>query len=161
MAEPPVINASPLIVLTRGGHPEVLRAAGERIVVPLPVATEIQQRGPDDPTAQFLAEAGWLEVLPAGPLPEQVAALRLDSGESAVLAWALAHPGAEAILDDLRARRAADRLGIPVRGTVGLIIVAKDLGIIPRVRPVIEDIRRAGLYLSDHVIEQALARAGE
>jgi predicted nucleic acid-binding protein len=161
VAKPPVINASPLIVLTRGGHPEVLRAAGERIVVPLSVATEIRQRGADDPTVRLLAEAGWLEVVPAGPLPEQIADLRLDPGESAVLAWALAHPGTEAILDDLRARRAADRLGITVRGTLGHIIVAKDLGIITHARPVIEDIRRAGLYLSDRVIGQTLARAGE
>jgi predicted nucleic acid-binding protein len=150
-----------LIVLTRGGHIEVLRAAGERIIVPASVATEIRQRGPDDPTARLLAEAEWLEIAPAAPAPQPIVDLRLDPGESAVLAWALAHPDSEAILDDLRARRAADRLGIPVRGTLGLLIVAKDLGIVPQVQSVIADLRRAGLYLSEAVVAQVLARAGE
>lgn len=78
-----------------------------------------------------------------------------------VLTWALTHTGTEALLDDRKGRRCAAALGIPVRGTLGLILVAKQRGIIPSARTVIDEVRRAGLYLSDTVVEQALARVGE
>jgi predicted nucleic acid-binding protein len=61
--EAPVVNASPLIHLTRAGHPELLRAVGDRIAVPRPVADEILAMGQDDVTARSLALFPWLEVV--------------------------------------------------------------------------------------------------
>jgi predicted nucleic acid-binding protein len=55
-----VINASPLILLSRGGHLRLLTAFAEEIVVPEPVATEILQRGPSAVTAKALEETSWL-----------------------------------------------------------------------------------------------------
>jgi predicted nucleic acid-binding protein len=46
-------------------------------------------------------------------------------------------------------------------GTVGLVILANRLGRIAEARPIIEDLRRAGLYVTDLVIADALKRAGE
>jgi predicted nucleic acid-binding protein len=78
-----------------------------------------------------------------------------------VLAWAHAHPGCEAILDDLAARRCAATFNIPVRGTLGLALIAKQRGRIPSARQVLEQLRQGGMYLSDHVMDEALARVGE
>ena len=76
-------------------------------------------------------------------------------------AWALAHPGSEAILDDLQARRCAAAHRLPVRGTLGLVLVAKQRGVVPAARPILDTLRRAGMYLSDAVRERALAAVGE
>ena len=62
----------------------------------------------------------------------------LDAGESVVLALALARPGSQAILDDRAARRRARALGVDLQGTLGLVLVAKRIGMIPAVRPVPE-----------------------
>jgi len=70
-------------------------------------------------------------------------------------------PGAEAIIDDLSARRCAHTFGIPVRGTLGLVLIAKQRGEIPAARPVLEDLRSAGMYLSERVLNRALRRGGE
>jgi predicted nucleic acid-binding protein len=78
-----------------------------------------------------------------------------------VLAWAHAHPGTEAILDDLVARRCAATFSIPVRGTLGLALIAKQRGRIPSARRVLEQLRQGGMYLSDYVMNEALARVGE
>ena len=161
MAEPPVVNASPVIILARIGRPELLRVAGERVIVPAAVATEVRRHGPPDPAARLLAEAPWLQIVEVGPAPAPIREWRLGAGESAVLTWALSHPGTEALIDDLPARRRAEMLGILVRGTLSLVIGAKELGVIPAARPVVGELRRAGLHLSDQVIDRALARVGE
>jgi predicted nucleic acid-binding protein len=85
----------------------------------------------------------------------------LGAGESAVLTWGYVNPGTEVIVDDLAARRCAAALGIPVRGTLGLVLTAKQQGILPAARPVLEQLRLSGMYLSDRVMNQALALVGE
>ncbi|HVG22421.1 MAG TPA: DUF3368 domain-containing protein, partial [Blastocatellia bacterium] len=66
-----------------------------------------------------------------------------------------------AIIDDLAGRRCAGVFGIPVRGTLGLILMAKRRGNIPAARPVLESLRQSGMYLSDRVLDEALALIGE
>jgi predicted nucleic acid-binding protein len=78
-----------------------------------------------------------------------------------VLAWAVAHPGADVVLDDRAARRFALDLGLRVRGTLGLVLLAKRHAVIPAARPVVEQLRATGLYLSDKLMSQALALVGE
>ncbi len=85
----------------------------------------------------------------------------LGAGESAVLTWGYVNPGTEVIVDDLAARRCAAALGIPVRGTLGLVLTAKQQGILPAARPVLEQLRLSGMYLSDRVMNQALVLVGE
>ncbi|MGE5788416.1 MAG: DUF3368 domain-containing protein, partial [Myxococcales bacterium] len=78
----------------------------------------------------------------------------LGAGESAVLAYALDRLGARAIIDDLQARRCAEAHGIPLRGTVGLILRARRLELIPSAREALNLVRQAGLYLSDRVCSE-------
>ena len=100
-------------------------------------------------------------VANASPVPSIIQAWDLGPGESAVLAWAHAHPDCEAIIDDLAARRCAATLGIPVRGTLGLVLLAKKRGRISLARPVVEALRQAGMYLSDRVANSALGLVDE
>ena len=85
----------------------------------------------------------------------------LGEGEASVLAWGYDHPGTLIIVDDLAARRCAATLGIPVRGTLGLVLTAKKRGMIPEARPVLEKLRQSGMYLSDRILSQALALVEE
>lgn len=78
-----------------------------------------------------------------------------------MLAWALAHPGTEAILDDLEGRRCAAAIGVPYRGTLGLVLLARRRGKLVAARPVVTKLRDAGMYLSDAVVDSALALVGE
>ncbi|HEU4832935.1 MAG TPA: DUF3368 domain-containing protein, partial [Pyrinomonadaceae bacterium] len=85
----------------------------------------------------------------------------LGPGESAVLAWAHTHEGSEAIIDDLAGRRCAVAFNIPVRGTLGLVLTAKQRGHISSARHLLYQLRQAGMYLSDRVLNEALVRVGE
>ncbi|MCW5796794.1 MAG: DUF3368 domain-containing protein [Blastocatellales bacterium] len=125
------------------------------------MAEEIQRRGVNDITAQIIGKTHWLQVIETPPAPPIIRGWDLGIGESAVLSWAYAYPGTEAIVDDLAARRCAAALGIPVRGTLGLVLIAKRRGEIAEARPVLEDLRRAGMYLSDRILNLALKEVGE
>jgi predicted nucleic acid-binding protein len=156
-----VINASPLIFLARGGHLGLLAKLARRLLVPQPVAQEILQRGPQDVTAQALQQSAGLEVVPVTAVPRLIEQWGLGDGESAVLTLAQSTPGAVAIIDDLAGRKCAQTLRIPVRGTLGIVLLAKQRGLIPQARPVLEDLVRGGLYLSRPVLDGALRRVGE
>lgn len=64
-------------------------------------------------------------------------------------------------LDDLQARNCAKSLGIPVVGTLGILLRAKKSGLIAAARPLIEELLGRQLYLSRDLIEKGLAEVGE
>jgi predicted nucleic acid-binding protein len=161
VVERPAINTSPLIFLTKGGFLNLLQVVSQEIVVPEAVATEIQEYGETDVTARAIAQTDWLVVVETPPVPTVIQNWDLGAGESAVLTWGYVNPGTEVIVDDLAARRCAAALGIPVRGTLGLVLTAKQQGILPAARPVLEQLRLSGMYLSDRVMNQALVLVGE
>jgi len=140
---------------------DLLLVAGDHTVVPAAVAEEVAQRGADDAAVQALRLREWFLVVEDVPIPAELQASGLGAGESAAIAWALAHPGTEAILDDRAARRFAATLGVPLRGTLSLIVEAKNRGLIGQARPIVERVRQAGLYLSDHLVDESLRLVGE
>jgi predicted nucleic acid-binding protein len=156
-----IINASPLIFFSRGQKMELLHQLAGHILVPEPVANEIRMRGPKDITTKTLKNTSWIEIITPPPTPENISEWALGPGESSVLAYAYMNPGIEAIIDDLNGRRCAALLNIPVRGTLGMILVAKKRGLITKARPVIEELINAGLYLSRQILDEALKRVDE
>ncbi len=161
MAKSAVVNASPLIYLGRADLLNVLRGAADEIVVPDGVAREILVRGDADAAARALKTIDWLKQVAAPPAPAAVLSWDIGPGESAVLSWALSHPGCLAVIDDLLGRRCAEALRVPLCGTLGLVLRARKNGTLPLARPVILRLRAAGMYLSDGVMNAALAVVGE
>lgn len=161
MPAKPVVNASPLIYLSKGGFLDLLRLVGDEIVVPSVVASEINKRGQADPTVQALEKCPWLTIVETPPVPAIIQAWDLGPGESSVLSYAYANSGTVAIMDDLAGRRCAEALSIPVNGTLGLVLIAKRRGVIHASRPVLEKLRQSGMYLSDSTMNQALSLIGE
>ncbi len=156
-----IVNTSPLIHLAEADLMDLLRDAGSSVWVPEPVAREIRTYGDDDPTAQALVKRSWLEVRHSAAPPSAIQAWDLGAGESSVLALALGSPGSTVIIDDLAGRRCAEALGLPLRGTVGLVLAAKQAGRIRAARPVLEQLRDGGMYLSEAVLSRALQWVAE
>jgi predicted nucleic acid-binding protein len=156
-----IVNASPLILLAKAGQLDLLRAGVPEVVVPDAVLREVSARGPADPVLLEVRRAPWLKPVPAPATPPEVLVWDLGDGESSVLSMALNDPDCETILDDRDARRCAQAPGIGTRGTIGLIVLARQIGSIPAARPVLEQVRRAGLFVTDDLVRQALALVGE
>lgn len=156
-----VADASPIILLAKAGRLDLLSASAEELLVPRVVAEEIGQTGPDDPAREWIEGKGGQFVESTGPPLPEVAAWDLGRGESRVLSYSLRQERWTAVVDDGAARRCAQGFGIPVIGTLGVLVVAKKEGHLDRVRPAIGALRRAGLYVGEAVVNQVLQMAGE
>jgi predicted nucleic acid-binding protein len=146
-----------LIVLACAGHEGLFLELADQVVVPRPVALEIEAGPAEDRARQALA-GGRFTVVDALPLPAEILAWDLGSGETAVLSFALAEKGWTAILDDAVARKCARSYSIPVKGTLGVIILAKQQELIPSAAEVLLSLQTAGFYLEDQIVREALGR---
>ncbi len=144
-----VINSSPLITLCKSNQEDLLPQLFNSIVVPAAVWQEITTSSHHDLAAAKLPTLSWAKRDDSMLVPTLIHAWDLGAGESEVLAYALAHPEFEAVLDDSAARRCARSLNINSIGTVGLFILAKRRQVIADVMPCIEKLRDAGLWMSD------------
>lgn len=149
-----VVNASPLIVLAKIKRQQLLWQLADEIVLPEAVLFEINAGPDDDPAREYLAKAS-LPVVSSAPEP-LITAWDLGAGESAVLAHALANPEWKAVIDDGAARRCARVLAIPFIGTLGIIIRARQAGLIPAAAPLLKELQLQNFHLDDEVIRTAL-----
>ena len=149
MKIPAVVDSACLIGLERIGRLDLLSALLDPIFVPPAVESE------------FGSRPSWMHV--EAPTDRgMVAALRLvvDPGEAEAIALAY-KKGIRIILDDRKAREAALRLGIPVTGTIGLLLVAKRNDIIATIRPLLDSLDACHFRIGEALRSEALRLAGE
>jgi predicted nucleic acid-binding protein len=156
-----VVNASPLIVLANIDRIAFLRSLSTDLVVPGAVADEIRAGSKRDTAQHWLEIQGHGHIRPVDRIDSTVSAWDLGAGESQVLTWTRQNPEYEAILDDRAARDCAITLGIQVRGTLGVVLLAKREGLIPFVQPVFDELLDVGLHIAPDVLARALKLAGE
>ena len=151
-----VVNASPLIFLGNAGQIDLLRVAGaSRVIVPQAVFDEVTATMHNDAAVRSVTESRWLERAAPVEIPDSVIEWDLGPGESSVIALA----GARPVVDDLAGRKCALALGLNVSGTLGIVVAAHRRGHLKDLRQVMMNLRSAGMWLSDAVIENALRLA--
>lgn len=155
-----VVDASPLILLERAGLARLLGDLAAEIAIPDAVLEEIE-RGGDATARRLVGSLRNVRRVTDLAIDPRVTERGLGAGESAVLSFALCHAGCEAILDDRAARNCADALGIPARGTLGILLLAKREGRLPAVAPALEALVSVGIYLDADVQRLVLTLAGE
>lgn len=85
----------------------------------------------------------------------------LDLGESESIALVIEHSAAYLLIDEYAGRQIADSYDIRIIGILGILIQAKQKGLINRVRPHIEQLRQLGFRLNKALVESILKQLGE
>jgi predicted nucleic acid-binding protein len=148
---PTVTNSSCLIALEGAGELGLLEKLYGRVEVPSAVALEFGSSLP-----------AWVDVLSVQDQAlVQTLQLGLGPGESEAIALAKERSADRLVLDDRKARRIAQQLGLPVTGTLAILIRAKERGFIASVRDVINALLSLNFRLSDTLVEEALRQANE
>ncbi len=146
-----ISDTSCLIVLSNIGELELLHKTYGQIITTSDVASEFGQELPN-----------WVEIAAAkDKYRQKILELQLDKGEASAIALAIEIPESTIILDDYKARKLAEKLGLSITGTIGVIIKAKLRGMIPSVKPYLDKIRKTDFYISNELYDKAMEEAGE
>lgn len=146
-----ISDTSCLIILTNIGELDLLRKVYGNVITTQEVSAEY---------GEYLPE--WIEVRTVSDTNlQRVLEIQIDKGEASAIALAMETPGSTVIVDDHKARKVAERLGLNIAGTIGVIIKAKLSGIIPSIKPFLSKIKSTDFRLSEEIEILALKLAGE
>ena len=146
-----ISDTSCLIILNKTGELDLLRQLYNTVTITQDILLEYGEQLPD-----------WIEVQQAkDQYRQQLLEMQIDKGEASAIALALETADNILILDDWKARKVAERLGLSVTGTLGVIIKAKKNGIISSIKPYLDKIRETNFRISEELEQIALKEANE
>jgi predicted nucleic acid-binding protein len=156
-----ICNTSPFQYLHQLGLLDVVRKIVGQITVPPAVVAEIEEgkaRGVDLPD---LHQLDWVSVRTPQSQTSVPLVTDLGPGETEVLMLALEAPQATVVLDDALARQLAEVLGLRLTGTLGLLLDAKQAGLVPALTPILDQLQALRFRLAPHTRAAVLRLAGE
>jgi len=146
-----ISDTSCLIILSNIGELQLLQKVYGQVFTTVEIAQEFGEILPE-----------WIVIKGAADIyKQQLLELQIDKGESSAIALALEMSNSTLILDDNKARKIANQLGLHVTGTIGIIVRAKLNGIIPSIRPILGKIRQTNFRLTVEIETLALKAAQE
>jgi predicted nucleic acid-binding protein len=160
-----ILDSSILIGLGAIGRLALLHDLFGEVIIPQAVADEVIDYGRDPDTSRQIAEAPWIKTVRVkNELAVRVLLHPFGIGEAEVIVLSQELSGTDAILVGVDERLACEKLenlGVDCVGILGILLRAKRAGLIERVRPEIEALRRIKFAMSQALIEIILDMAGE
>ena len=156
-----VADSTPLIHLSRISDLTLLRKLFGGILIPEAVQREVVIEGRSLPGARQVSEAigDWIEVVRVSDpvaISSLIAERNLDRGEAEAIVLTQSRRADFLLMDERRAVACARSLGLEVFRTLAIYDYAKRLGVIQKIRPKIDSLRRLGFWLSEKDYEDVL-----
>jgi predicted nucleic acid-binding protein len=146
-----VSDTSCFIILTNIGELDLLRDLYGKILTTVDVAGEFGEQLPD-----------WVVISsPIDKQKQQLLELHVDKGEASAIVLALEQNVDLIILDDMKARRSAESLGLEITGTLGVLIKAKRSGLITSLKSTLEKLQSTNFRISQELVAEAMRISGE
>ena len=156
-----IVNSTPLIAFSKVDKLELLKTMYEEIYIPGAVFEEVTKK--NDIVREKILQNDWIHIEKIQDINDRrMYSAKLHAGEVEVMI--LAQEQDESVLvviDDYAARKTAEFLGLRLTGTIGVLIKAKQQGILKQVMPVIKDMQFCGIYFSQKLIAQIKNLSGE
>ena len=161
-----ICDSSTLIHLAKIGRLHLLREFHKKIFIAPAVWREVVQEGRDWPGSSEVEQgrqAGWIEVVdPTNQTLIHFLRKDLHEGESETIALAVEGMPEIVFLDESEARRIAKVYGFNITGVIGILIRAKQEGLIPSLREELDKLRNeAGFWIGDDIYRKALCASEE
>lgn len=146
-----ISDTSCLITLDKINQLIILKNLFKVVTVTFVIAQEFGQPLPD-----------FFETInPSKNIFQKILEMNIDAGEASAIALALEYTDPLVIIDDLKARKIAEQLNLPITGTLGVLIEAKKKGFIKSLQTVLKELAKTNFRLTDELIHYALKMTGE
>jgi len=146
-----IADASVLIIFDKLNRFDILQKIYQNIYTTNEILQEFNKPLPEWIKVESVKDQKYLKFIRT----------QVDLGEASAITLAAEKDDALLILDDLKARKLARQLGMSFTGTLGMINKAKELGIIDKIKPLIEQLRETDFRISENIIENLLKRNNE
>ena len=157
-----ISDSTILIGLVKIGKLDLLKEIFFKVYIPEEVFKEVVERGKEKPGSKVIKEAAWIEVKPVKDKIQVNFLLgSLEKREAEVLVLGRELETDLILLDEEKARKSAVIAGFEIMGLLGLFVLAKNLGLIDEVRPLVDELMIKKFRISDKIIETILKKAGE
>jgi predicted nucleic acid-binding protein len=155
-----VCDCSPLVALALCDQLTLLDALFNDVIVPESVYAEAAIAG--KPEAAKIAVYAQGKILrAANPLPAQLQGNVLGKGETEAIALYWEKSADYLLVDEDKGRRFAKTNGITAIGSLGILLLAKEKGIIASVKPFIQILRVSNIRIADFLYQSILRLAKE
>lgn len=146
-----ISDTSCLILLQKIGELDLLQRLFHTVFITPEIATEYELPLPK-----------WIIIdSPINKTYQRILEASLDKGESSAIALCLEKTDPLLIIDDLKGRKFAEKLGLKISGTLGVLIIAKKQNLISSIKPALERIKLTDFRFSEHLEKRVLQLAGE
>jgi len=154
-----IADTGPVNYLILIGHLDLLPALFEKVILPSTVQNELASRKAPAAVRQWIANPpAWLEVRDAPASALDDAALKnIDAGERAAIRLALSLHADLLLMDDRKGVSAAQREGLRVTGTLGLLDLAAERGLVDFVQA-IKKLERTTFHRPEALLEELLRK---
>jgi uncharacterized protein len=158
-----VSDTTPLIGLASIGRLELLQELFGEVYIPRAVFDETVTFGRENSKAkQLVSNASWIHVVEVKDrLAVNVLLDEMDLGEVETIVLASEMNADWVLMDEKKGRRKLSQLNIPKIGTLGILLKAKELNLIPVLKPEIEELQKSEFSISPLLVEEILDAAGE
>lgn len=157
-----VSNTSPISNLAAIGQLGLLQQLYSNVIIPTAVYQELLNSGGTEPGILAVQTLDWIQTLAVTNLALlQTLQNNLDMGEAEAIALAVELNAGRLIIDERRGRNEAIRAGLQVTGLLGILLAAKQRGLIPLVQPVLDDLIAQGFWIREQLYAEVLQLARE
>ncbi|MGL6344253.1 MAG: DUF3368 domain-containing protein [Waterburya sp.] len=157
-----VSNTTPLSELAKVNQLNLLQKLFGKIIISQEVYTEVTTG--DHPAVLAVPCANWIEVCTVqcrDQLLKLQIEFKLDLGEAATIILAEELKANRILIDERLGRKVAQARNLPVTGTIGLLLVAKNKGIITEIKPILDQFLNQGKRISPILYQEVLDLAKE
>ena len=153
-----VADAGPLHYLILLDHAELLQRFYDEVVVPDAVATELSFSSAPHAVRDWISHAPtWLKIVPVEASRVQEITGELDLGERAAIALAVAIHADLLLIDEAAGRAEAKRRNLRVTGTLGVLRVAAERGLV-NVPELVARLKTTTFYADEALLKSAFGR---
>jgi len=157
-----VSNTSPISNLAAIGQLGLLQQLYSNVIIPLAVYQEILETGNTDPATLAIQNLNWIQTRSVTNLPLlQTLQMNLDPGEAEAITLAVELNADRLIIDERRGRNEAIQVGLQVTGLWGILLAAKQQGLVPLLQPILDDLIANGFWVRKELYTEVLVLAGE